>query len=287
MATKSSLLTTKSPLLNAVNAHQSYSQQQQQPQMPIIQIHKGATSGSNSPSKKSLNSISANDEEKFISTPSPSHYTRNVSPSLSSNTKQDRVSKTCGQYIGLCLFECRGLIEWIKIGYYVILCPAITICALLILSRLLQITDTNPNLFKSQIFASDSVPLLLTANIIMMISYSLENFLTLRICLAIGCFCFALWGLTNDPMLLDTAMFNTVMMLFNVRHAVRLAYHHRHISFESQWEQIYVNVFEGYLNRVDFKKLVDISYKRSFKKGNLFICSFATINLREPVVTNR
>jgi len=71
-------------------------------------------------------------------------------------------------------------------------------------------------------------------------------------------------------MLLDTAMFNTVMMLFNLRHAVRLAYAYRHISFEREWEQIYVNVFEGYLNRVDFKKLVDISYKRTFKKGEIF-----------------
>lgn len=65
-------------------------------------------------------------------------------------------------------------------------------------------------------------------------------------------------------------MFNTVMLLLNLRHAVILSYHHRHIDFEEAWEQIYTNVFEGYLNRDDFSKLVEISYIRKAKKGEIF-----------------
>eukprot|EP01084_Bolivina_argentea_P279060 477025_1 len=178
---------------------------------------------------------------------------------------------SCKVCTGRILTRCEPNLKWLKRTYYVILCNAVIACVLLIVSRVFSYASTaQTNLFHSNIFMSDSPPLLLTANIVMMISYSLENFLALRVCLAIGCTCFAFWGLTNDPLLLDTAMFNTVMMLLNVHHAVILAYHHRHIEFEACWEQIYVEVFEGYLNRVNFNKLVDISYQRKLKKGEIF-----------------
>ena len=117
---------------------------------------------------------------------------------------------------------------------------------------------------------SDSPLTLLAANCVMM-AYSIEHFLSLRVCLSIGCLLFAIWAITSAPILLDTAMFNTVMFLFNVRHAMKLWYAQRYIEFPPEYEKIYKKVFKPYLNnRVDFKKLVDISYIRTEKKGEVF-----------------
>jgi len=195
------------------------------------------------------------------------NYSLCFTASIAPKPQPKSIDTTCSVCIGRILvkLEHYKISSKLKKLYNVLLCNAAIVCFLLILSRAL-----NNEVFDSNFFRSDSPPLLLAANVIMMCSYSIENFLMLRICLSIGCCCFALWGLTNRPMLLDTTMFNTVMLLLNLRHAVILSYHHRHIDFESAWEQIYVNVFEGYLNRDDFSKLVAISYIRKTKKGEIF-----------------
>ena len=145
------------------------------------------------------------------------------------------IDRTCSVCVGRLLvkLEQYNISSKLKKLYNVLLCNAAIICFLLILSRAL-----NNEVFGSSFFRSDSPPLLLAANVIMMCSYSIENFLMLRVCLSIGCCCFALWGVTNEPMLLDTTMFNTVMLLLNLRHAVILSYRHRHIDFEPAWEQV-------------------------------------------------
>merc|ERR1719474_918288 len=192
---------------------------------------------------------------------------RRKQPAPAPPPKPASIDTTCAVCIGRLLvkLEQYQISSKLKKLYTVLLINAVIVCFLLILSRALD-----NEVFGSSFFRSDSPPLLLAANVIMMCSYSIENFLMLRVCLSIGCSCFALWGLTNDPMLLDTTMFNSVMLLLNLRHAVILSYRHRHIDFEDAWEQIYVNVFQGYLNRDDFSKLVEISYIRRTKKGEIF-----------------
>eukprot|EP01084_Bolivina_argentea_P279061 477026_1 len=254
-----------SSLLNVNTNNANY--QTYHDEMSSIEIHKQSISKSKTKSADaSLSNFQSILHHPVVSTASPLQpYQRRNS---SQRHKQHNSCKIC---VGRLLKQCEPGMKWLLRTYYVLLCNSVIICTLLIVSRIFSDgTTASNNLFHSNIFTSDSPPLLLIANIVMMISYSLESFLALRICLAIGCSCFALWGLTSHPMLLDSTMFNTVMMLLNVRHAVILSYAFRHVEFEPNWEQIYVQVFEGFLNRVDFNKLVEISYKRKMKKGEIF-----------------
>ena len=173
----------------------------------------------------------------------------------------------CDKCLGKLFFflDEKGCIKNTQILYAAVLLIAGAVAICLVLSRIF-----NNKIFNSNIFKSNSAPLLLAANIVMMISYGIEDFLALRICLSCGCLLFALWGLFNNPLLLDTTMFNTVMFLLNVRHAMKLWYKQRYIAFEPQYEKIYQNVFKGYLNRVDFQKLAKESYIRSAKKDEIF-----------------
>lgn len=65
-------------------------------------------------------------------------------------------------------------------------------------------------------------------------------------------------------------MFNLVMCLLNIRHAVLLLYHKRYVEFDEEWEQIYCQIFEAYMNRTDFQQLVSISFKRQMKADVVF-----------------
>lgn len=60
-------------------------------------------------------------------------------------------------------------------------------------------------------------------------------------------------------------MFNIVMALLNIRHAVVLVYKKRYIEFTEEMEQIYRTLFAQYMTRVQFKELSDISLIRSEK----------------------
>ena len=68
--------------------------------------------------------------------------------------------------------------------YNVLLFNAVIISLILIISRF----ATKNGLFGLSLFNSDSPPLLIAANITMMTSFSIQSYLTLRICLSCGMF---------------------------------------------------------------------------------------------------
>eukprot|EP01084_Bolivina_argentea_P030894 57198_1 len=166
--------------------------------------------------------------------------------------------------------------------YLLVLFNGIIVCILLVISRIF-----NNQLWHSSIFRSDSAPLLLLALVSLIISYTMTDYIILRLCLSIGCALMSAWSITNVPLLFDSFMFNGVMCLLNVKHATTALYEQRHIAFEGSFEQIYVNVFKAYLNRVNYQKLITESYERRIKKGEIFLSTGDEITSLSCLVSGR
>jgi len=101
-------------------------------------------------------------------------------------------------------------------------------------------------------------------NSLLIFSYALSDFLQLRIWLTIACISSIIFAITSPiGIMIDIGMFNFVMVLLNIRHAVVLVYKKRYIEFADEMEQIYTALFMRYMTRVQFKELVDIALIRS------------------------
>jgi len=106
------------------------------------------------------------------------------------------------------------------------------------------------------------------ADTMLVLSYSCRSFLQLRLCLTLACICFVVYALTSPiGIMMDMLMFNFVMALLNLSHAVTLIYEKRHIDFDANYEQIYINLFASYMARTDFQKLVTHAVVREEKHG--------------------
>jgi len=104
------------------------------------------------------------------------------------------------------------------------------------------------------------------ANVLLVMSYSMSNFLHLRLSILSGCFCFMYYALTSPlGIMIDLFFFNVVMALLNTRHAIRLLYERRYVSFKPEFEQIYQSVFADFMRRTDFENLISIAFVRSEK----------------------
>jgi len=60
----------------------------------------------------------------------------------------------------------------------------------------------------------------------------------------------------------DMGIFNFVMVLLNIYHAVVLVYDKRHIEFPEELEQIYTVLFSRYMSRVQFQELAAVAVIR-------------------------
>ena len=173
------------------------------------------------------------------------------------------------KFIGLILNKLSPYMKYISTLFKVVLINVLIVSILLIVSRIF-----NNKLFPNQIhtiFVSDSEPLLLLASVTMMFSYGLTDIFRLRIFLSLGCALFCGWAITNKPtILLDTFIFNLMMLLLNIKHTIQILYDRRYIKFDKEYEQIYQKIFSNYLSRVDFEKLIKISFKRDMKNGDIF-----------------
>ena len=105
------------------------------------------------------------------------------------------------------------------------------------------------------------------ANAFLLVSYLSPNLLALRLLLAGGCICFALWGFFVLAISIDTVVWNSFFALVNLTQAAILLHHRRPIQLDPQLEVVYQHFFgkDGLLmSRRDFKAL---TYKKSFVKA--------------------
>jgi len=106
------------------------------------------------------------------------------------------------------------------------------------------------------------------ADSLLVLSYAMTDFLQLRLCLSVACISFVIYALTSPiGIMVDMGMFNFVMALLNIRHAIVLVYRKRYIEFPEELEQIYTALFSQYMNRVQFKALADVSLIRQCKSN--------------------
>ena len=170
--------------------------------------------------------------------------------------------------------------------YYALLFNVVFVSILFVIASIDK-SNNNNGLLGYNIFKSNSPPLLVGANIIMMISYSIESYVILRVCLSCGCGLFCMWCLTNQPLLFDGFLFNLVMLMFNIRHAFMSLYKRRYIEFSPEYEQVYKDVFSPYLSRTLFEEFVCTSYVRYGKKDDIFYKQGDLINCLTIIVSGR
>jgi len=104
------------------------------------------------------------------------------------------------------------------------------------------------------------------ANSMLIVTFALTELLSLRICLIAGCLFYVIYSLTSPiSVMVDMGIFNFVMVLLNIYHAVVLLYQKRYIDFPDELEQIYTVLFSRYMTRVQFKELADIAVIRRCK----------------------
>ena len=106
------------------------------------------------------------------------------------------------------------------------------------------------------------------ANACLLLSYVSSNILFLRIVIGAACFWFVIWAVYYNPLpIIDTVMWNFVMMLVNLRHAITIFYNKRHIAFEPNLEKLYLKTFKGIVTRTQFQKLTHRALIREYQQG--------------------
>ena len=99
------------------------------------------------------------------------------------------------------------------------------------------------------------------ANIFLLISYLSPNLLALRLLLAAGCLCFALWGALVLAISIDTTVYNAFFCLINLAQAGWLVYGMRPVRLGEELEAVWRALFDGkdglVMSRRDWKTLTD------------------------------
>jgi hypothetical protein len=112
------------------------------------------------------------------------------------------------------------------------------------------------------------------ANAFLLISYLSPHVLVLRILLACGCLCFALWGLLVLAVSVDSVVWNMVFFMINVGQALLLIYRMRPVQFDPHLEAVYEHFFskEGVrLSRSDFRLLThNRAHIKALEAGDSF-----------------
>ena len=111
------------------------------------------------------------------------------------------------------------------------------------------------------------------ANAFLLLSYISPNLLALRLLLAAGCVCFALWGVFVLAISVDTLVWNAFFAVVNLTQAGILIYHRRPIQLDPQLEAVYQHFFskDGLrMSRRDFKSLTQKAYVKALEAGDKF-----------------
>ena len=144
--------------------------------------HKQSDKGTTNRRRRTTRTLSCHHQHSQQQQQQHSHHSQHVSnPSnfdiLDEEEENMKCAKCCGKLFAY--MEHKGFNKKLQFAWSNLLCIAITICLLLIVWRVWNIS-TNTTLWNSKVFMSDSAPLLLVANVIMMMSYSIENFLNIN-----------------------------------------------------------------------------------------------------------
>ena len=112
------------------------------------------------------------------------------------------------------------------------------------------------------------------ANAFLLLSYLSPNLLALRLLLAGGCLCFALWGLLVLAVSVDTVVWNAFFCLVNLVQAGLLVYSMRPVQLDAPLEAVYAHFFnkEGLrMTRGDFRRLTHRqAYVKALEAGDTF-----------------
>lgn len=112
-------------------------------------------------------------------------------------------------------------------------------------------------------FAELSAWPLQMANVLLVISYSLSNYLHLRLCLSLACLSFMIFAATAPfGVILDMLFFNWAMALLNLYHAFMHVYNQRYVEFPPDFEQVYCSRFKEFMSRTEFETLCSIALVR-------------------------
>lgn len=193
--------------------------------------------------------------------------------------------------LGWLLKECEWMSSYMNTGYYVLLVNSAIICLFILYAKVALDDDyfTRWN----QGFAGLSGWNMQLANVLLVGSYSMSNFLHLRLSILCACACFVFYSITSPiGIMIDLLFFNVVMALLNIRHAIQLLYERRYVNFTPEFEQVYQSVFADFMRRTDFNTLISIAFIRSEKshvvlkeKGNI-MTSLCCLVKGRVLVTN-
>lgn len=176
----------------------------------------------------------------------------------------DERPQTIRQRVGLILQKSKWLAGHLTTGYYVLLVNSLCMCAFIIYAKALQSDDYFTKLYHR--FAPLGNWGLQIADVLLVCSYSLDNFLYLRLSLLVACLCFIVYSCTSPlGIMLDLLFFNLVMALLNTKHAISLLYEKRYVKFNPEFEQVYSSIFADFMRRTDFSTLISIALVRQEK----------------------
>eukprot|EP00457_Paulinella_chromatophora_P010569 gb/GEZN01010677.1/.p1 GENE.gb/GEZN01010677.1/~~gb/GEZN01010677.1/.p1 ORF type:complete len:366 (-),score=41.50 gb/GEZN01010677.1/:73-1170(-) len=169
------------------------------------------------------------------------------------------------RWLGRCLERYDWAAPWCETIYTVLFANVFVICCILIIAKA---TGNEFFLEWSPKLAGLGNWNLQAANLMLVISYALRDFLMLRLSLFLACLCFIFYSATSPiGVMLDMLFFNVLLALLNVRHAISLMWEKRFVEFSPELEQVYSNVFRDFMSRADFARLADLALSRTEKQG--------------------
>jgi hypothetical protein len=102
-------------------------------------------------------------------------------------------------------------------------------------------------------------------------SIAMKNILILRILSITSSVFYILWSVMFfDNISIDFFVYTAIYITINLKQIMKLLYEKRIIYFDQYREQIYINIFEGILNRSEFQKLIKISFIRELPKDSYY-----------------
>jgi len=202
----------------------------------------------------------------YQSTPTFRKFAEEFKYARSDLMRGEMTEKGCNARVGQCLHIFADYVSYIRLVYLTILGNMLIICSIIIYMKL---TGWEPYLYWDVLFLPLSNWYFQFANIFLICSYAMQDYLMLRICLCAGCACFASFGLFSPAGVMpDTVMYNSCMVLINAYFIVQTLWQKRHIDFRPDWELVYGNHFESIgWSRHDFEKLQSIGLSRTEKPG--------------------
>lgn len=147
--------------------------------------------------------------------------------------------------------------------------------ALMVIGLFLLITfwisdGTNYNVFPFEINRANNAWYQI-GQVLFLGSYWTTNILLLRLLIILGYFFFIIWSISvGGKPSMDFYLFTYIYVLINIKKILELLYKKRPIIFDELKEQIYLNTFEGFMERDDFKELAKTSLIRELPKGGFY-----------------